>query len=154
MSWEEYFLRMLPSIGSNSEDRVSSVGCVIVNADNSIVSTGYNSLVRGLDDTKVYRLNRPDKYTWIEHADRNAIYNAARIGVSTKGCTMYLPFYPCPDCSRGIVSSGIKRVVIGLETFYKRTDYLESQGRTGAWLGDKLITDTMFDECGVELSFV
>ena len=153
MNWDEYFLGLLPVIAAKSKDRETKVGCIIVNSDNSIVSTGYNSLVRGLDDTKVHRLNRPDKYTWIEHADRNAIYNAARIGVSTKGCKTYLPFYPCVDCARGIVSAGINEVVVGSSTFSARLRDMQEAGRTYETIRDNQIVEEMFDECGVKLRF-
>ena len=78
-----------------------------------IVSTGYNSFPRGIDDNVAERQERPEKYFWFEHAERNAIYNAARIGVSTKGCTMFLTCdIPCADCARGIINAGIIKVYV------------------------------------------
>lgn len=153
LSWDQYFLAMLPVIAAKSKDRETKVGCLVVGPDHEIRSTGYNSLVRGLDDSKIERLNRPDKYIWIEHADRNALYNAARIGVSVKGCTMYLPFYPCIDCTKGIISSGISEVVICKETLAERKSYLKEVGRLSEATSDMIITETMFKECGVELRF-
>ncbi len=54
---------------------------------------------------------RPEKYFWVEHAERNAIYNAARAGIPIAGCKMYLPWFPCMDCARAIVQSGIEALV-------------------------------------------
>jgi dCMP deaminase len=95
-----------------SKDRYTQIGAVVVGSDNQIVSTGYNSFPRGIDDTIDERQERPEKYYWFEHAERNSLYNAALIGVSTKGCTMYLTCgIPCSDCARGIINSGIKKIV-------------------------------------------
>jgi len=54
---------------------------------------------------------RPAKYRWTEHAERNAIFSAARMGVSIVGATMYLPWFPCAECARAIVQSGIGALV-------------------------------------------
>ena len=58
------------------------------------------------------RLERPAKYLWIEHAERNAICNAARAGTATEGCTIYVEIMPCMDCARAIVQAGICQVVV------------------------------------------
>jgi dCMP deaminase len=60
------------------------------------------------------RHKRPAKYRWIEHAERNAIYEAASEGRATKGGTMYLPWYPCSDCARGIIQCKLAELV-GIE---------------------------------------
>lgn len=110
-NWDEYFMQMIPLVASRSLDPNTKIGAIITDNQNCIVSTGYNSFCRGANDNKPERYERPEKYKWIEHADRNAIYTAARKGISVEGCTMYLPGLPCIDCARGIVQSGIKRVV-------------------------------------------
>ena len=58
------------------------------------------------------RLERPEKYLWMEHAERNAIYNAARHGTQMQGCTLYVELLPCMDCARAIVQAGIREVVV------------------------------------------
>ena len=104
MRWVEYFQNLAHQVKLKSKDERTQIGAVIVGEDKEIVSTGYNSFPRGLDDSIKLRQERPEKYYWFEHAERNAIYNAARIGVSTKGCTMYLSCgIPCVDCARGII---------------------------------------------------
>ena len=146
-AWDEYFLSMLPVIAKKSKDKHTQVGCVIVGPDHEIRSTGYNSLVRGLKDNVPTRLERPEKYKWIEHADRNAIYNAARMGTSVNNCTMYLPWYPCIDCARAIISAGITDLVIGRATFEERL-------KADTYIGDREVAITMFNECGVKVRFV
>jgi dCMP deaminase len=111
MNWTEYFLGIAEQVKLKSKDESTQIGAVIVGIDNEILSTGYNSFPRGMDDSKIERQERPEKYFWFEHAERNAIYNAARIGVSLKNSTIYLTSgLPCMDCARGIVNSGIKKV--------------------------------------------
>ena len=111
MRWVEYFQNLAHQVKLKSKDEKTQIGAVIVGKDKEIVSTGYNSFPRGIDDTIKERQERPEKYFWFEHAERNAIYNAARIGVSTKGCTMYLSCgIPCSDCARGIINAGITRI--------------------------------------------
>jgi dCMP deaminase len=98
MRWVEYFQNLAHQVKLKSKDERTQIGAVIVGKDKEIVSTGYNSFPRGIKDNVKERQERPEKYFWFEHAERNAIYNAARIGVSTKGCTMYLSCgIPCSD---------------------------------------------------------
>lgn len=111
MEWTEYFLNIAEQVKLKSKDQSTQIGAVIVGEDNEVLSTGYNSFPRGLDDSKQERQERPEKYFWFEHAERNAIYNAARVGIPLKGSSIYLTSgLPCMDCARGIVNSGIRVV--------------------------------------------
>ena len=111
MNWTEYFLNIAEQVKLKSKDQSTQIGAVIVGIDNEVLSTGYNSFPRGMDDSKQERQERPEKYFWFEHAERNAIYNAARVGTPLKNSTIYLTSgLPCMDCARGIVNSGIKIV--------------------------------------------
>jgi dCMP deaminase len=111
MNWTEYFLNIAEQVKLKSKDQSTLIGAVIVGIDNEVLSTGYNSFPRGLDDSLPERQERPEKYFWFEHAERNAIYNAARVGIPLKGSSIYLTSgLPCMDCARGIVNSGIKIV--------------------------------------------
>jgi len=98
-------------VGEWSKDRSRKVGAVIVDTKGGVRAIGYNGFPRGANDAIESRHSRPTKYLWTEHAERNAIYEAARVGVSTEGCTMYVPWFPCMDCARAIVQSGIARLV-------------------------------------------
>jgi len=96
-----------------SKDERTKIGAIIVGPEGELISTGYNGFPRGVNDDQDSRQERPEKYFWMEHAERNAIYNAARIGVSTKGCTMYTQGIPCDlGCSRAVIQAGITKVVI------------------------------------------
>jgi dCMP deaminase len=110
-AWDRRFLELASLIGSWSKDRSAKTGCVIVGADRIIRSTGFNGFVRGVDDYNEMRHKRPEKYRWTEHAERNAIYNAARVGVSLAGTTCYVNWFPCIDCARAIVQAGVIRLV-------------------------------------------
>ena len=115
-NWDKKFLKMALDIASWSKDTSTKVGAVITGPDREIRSTGYNGMPRLVNDNKLERYDRPQKYMWFEHAERNAIYNAARMGTPLAGCTLYitsfpLKFPPCADCARGIIQAGIIRVV-------------------------------------------
>ena len=111
MEWTEYFLKIAEVVKLKSKYKNTQIGVVLVGSNNEIISTGYNSFPRGINDNVNERQRRPEKYYWFEHAERNAIYNAARIGVSTNGAKMYMTCgIPCADCARGIINAGIKEI--------------------------------------------
>ena len=144
MRWVEYFRNLADQVKLKSKDENTQIGAIIVGKDKEIVSTGYNSFPRGLKDYEKERQERPEKYYWFEHAERNAIYNAARIGVSTKGCTMYLSCgVPCSDCARGIINSGITRIFCERGDVTKGKHWEENYDRS--W--------TMLEEAGIDIQF-
>ena len=132
MNWVDYFKNIANQVKLKSKDKKTQIGVVIVGKDNEIVSTGYNSFPRGIKDDVDERQERPEKYFWFEHAERNAIYNAARIGVSTKETTMYLSnWFPCADCARGIINAGITTIYCDRpDTTNKTSSYNESFKRS------------------------
>lgn len=96
-----------------SKDTSSKVGAVVVSEDvGATLSTGYNGLPIGVDDTKKERFDRPLKYEYFEHAEANAIHLAARNGVKLNGATMFITATPCAPCARAIIQAGIKKIVI------------------------------------------
>lgn len=111
MSWDDRWLGMARLVASWSKDRSRQVGAVIVNDRNVVVSLGWNGFARGIDDGVECRHQRPEKYLWSEHAERNALFNAAANGNSTLNCRIYQSMYPCAHCARGIVQAGICEVV-------------------------------------------
>ena len=111
VDWKERFIELAKHVAGWSKDKSTGVGAIIVDDDKRVVSMGYNGFPAGCDDEVESRHERPAKYMYTEHAERNAIYSAARIGISLKECTMYLSMFPCSDCARGIIQSGIKTVV-------------------------------------------
>lgn len=110
--WNQRFFDLCHHISTWTEDRDFQVGAVIVGPAMEIRSTGYNGLPRGVSDQHENRFDRAsgEKFFWFEHAERNAIYNAARMGVALEGCSIYVNRYPCADCARAIIQSGLKQV--------------------------------------------
>jgi len=125
-----------------SRDASTKIGAIIVGPNEETRSSGYNGMPRGVDDDNEWRHERPQKYFYFEHAERNAIYNAARVGIPTDGCTMYTQGTPCADCARAIIQAGIKKVVV-----HKRFDDFNSK----KWSESAGYTQEMFNESGVEL---
>lgn len=148
MNWDIYFKNIAETVKQKSKDNSTQIGAVIVGKDNEIISTGYNSFPRGLDDEVKERQERPEKYNWFEHAERNAIYNAARIGVSVKDSTMYLTTgVPCIDCARGIINSGIKKV------FCVKGENISHGLKGNHWEENLTKAETMLIECGVKICY-
>lgn len=123
--WNKRFLDLAEHVSTWSKDKSRKVGAVIVNDDKRVVSFGYNGFPSGIDDEVDERHERPAKYDWVVHAEENAITNAARIGVSTKGTTIYLNLFPCARCAGVIINSGIKKVVVNKKPNYNDSKYGE-----------------------------
>lgn len=144
VEWDDYFMSMVYLIASKSKDERTHIGAVIIGPDKEIKSTGYNSFVRKLNDNVSERQEKPEKYYWFEHAERNAIYNATLIGASLKGCRIYTNGIPCMDCARGIVQSGILEVIV---------DKKWNESNAGEDLEHSRRTIEMFNEVGVNLKY-
>jgi len=113
--WDQRFFQLCDVLASWSEDSSRKVGAVIVGPSNEVRSTGFNGLPRSISSSDEQRHSRDsgEKYYWFEHAERNAIFNAARAGIGLMGCKIYVSLFPCADCVRAIIQSGI----IELNTF-------------------------------------
>lgn len=114
-SWDLYFLKMAHLVATKSCDPSIKIGCVLVGEGNEVLSTGYNGLPRGIELRDI-PTTRPEKYLFFEHAERNAIWNAARCGTRLLGCRVYLTQLPCSDCMRGLIQVGATEVVVPLDT--------------------------------------
>ena len=136
-TWDETFLEICDVIAKKSKDESTKVGCVIVGENNEILSVGYNCFPCGIIDNDPDRQIRPDKYMWLEHSERNAIYNAARNGTRLENSTIYIPWHPCSDCARAIIQVGIKEIVLGT------SEIMERWGRSCE------IAATMLKEAGI-----
>jgi len=130
MNWDKYFVSMLYLIAMKSKDQKTQNATIIVGPDNEIRSTGYNSFPRGINDNIPERQERPEKYFWLEHGERNAVYNAAMIGVPLKGCRAYITGIPCMDCARALVQSGITEVIVHTLKKYESSLWDEHEKRT------------------------
>lgn len=140
-NWDEFYLKMAYEVSLKSKDRSTKVGAVIVGQDNEIRSIGYNGFPRGVDDDVEERHERPAKYMYTEHAERNAIFNAVRANIPIKGCKMYLNFapYPCCDCTRAVIQSGIVEII---------TSNMDFSG-IGGWTESLKVGGEMLKECGI-----
>ena len=99
--WDRRWLDLADHVSQWSKDQSTKVGCVIVGEANQVLSLGYNGFPRGVNDTPPERHQRPAKYKWTEHAERNALFNAARTGTNLTGAVLYVPWFPCVDCAQG-----------------------------------------------------
>ena len=109
--WNKRFVDLAQYVSGWSKDKSRGIGAIIADDEHRVISMGYNGFPAGCDDNIEARHERPLKYFYTEHAERNAIYNAAKNGATLNGSTMYLQWFPCADCARGIIQSGIKKVV-------------------------------------------
>lgn len=148
IDWNQYFMSMSYFVAMKSKDPSTKIGAVVVGPDNEVRSTGYNGLPRGVNDNVPERDTRPTKYFYYEHAERNAILNAARMGISTDDCTMYTPGLPCADCCRAIIQSGIRKVVIDWRWDKEARMNTEANQK---WLESCSYSKNMFSESGVEV---
>lgn len=111
--WDAWFITICCLVSQRSLDPHTKHGCVVIDADRTILSLGYNGPPRGCSDEDI-PLTRPAKYKYMSHAEVNAITNAARSGVSLKGATFYITGMPCQDCFRHILNVGARRIVYGV----------------------------------------
>ncbi len=139
--WDKRFIQRAKDVAEYSKDKNTKTGAVIVNDDKTEIVMGYNGFPRGADDDNhPKRYERPDKYFWTEHAERNALYKAARLGVSTMNTNMYCTYFPCADCSRAIIQGGVKRL------YTEKPDFNHHKWGE-SWI-EALI---MLRECGVKV---
>ena len=138
--WDARFLRLATHISEWSKDPSTQVGCVVVGPDREIRSTGFNGLPRGIEDNDERLNNREVKYPLICHAEENAIMHAARIGMSLKGCTVYVTWPPCTRCARSLIQAGISSVF-----------YPENTDIPKRWMTDFNLSLNMLKEAGISV---
>ena len=113
LSWDEYFMGIALLSAYRSKDPNTQVGACIVNSKNHIMSVGYNGLPMGCSDDEYPWGREGDsldtKYPYVCHAELNAILNCASGNV--RGCTVYTTLFPCNECAKAIIQSGIAEVV-------------------------------------------
>lgn len=113
ISWDEYFMGVALLSARRSKDPATQVGACIVNNKNKIVGAGYNGLPAGCDDNDFPWEKQGDflqtKYPYVCHAELNAILN--NIGMDLHGCRIYTALFPCNECAKAIIQSGISEVI-------------------------------------------
>ena len=122
ISWDEYFLGVAMLAARRSKDPSTQVGACIVSPDNIIISTGYNGMPKGCSDDEFPwdRTGEDTKYPYVVHAELNAILNAN--GRDLRGSRIYVALFPCNECAKAIIQSGIK------EVFYLSDKYAATPG--------------------------
>lgn len=113
ISWDEYFMGIALLSAKRSKDPSTQVGACIVDKDNKVVSIGYNGMPRYCDDEQLSRNKNDDldsKYLYVCHAEFNAILNT-RDGSHLNGCKIYVTLFPCNECAKAIIQTGIKEVI-------------------------------------------
>lgn len=123
ISWDEYFMGVALLSAKRSKDPSTQVGACIVNTRNKIVGAGYNGLPIGCEDDHFPWEKEGEfldtKYPYICHAELNAILN--NIGMDLQGCKIYTALFPCNECAKAIIQSGITEVIF-LSDKYGNTD--------------------------------
>lgn len=137
LSWDEYFMGIAVLSSMRSKDPSTQVGACIVDSDKRIRSMGYNGMPRCCSDD-VYPWERSEgldsKYLYVCHAELNAILN--NNSGSVRGCTVYTTLFPCNECAKAIIQSGISEVVY-MSDKYAESDSVRASKR-------------MFDTAGVK----
>ena len=111
ISWDEYFMGVAKLAACRSKDPNTQVGACIVSPDDIIISTGYNGMPKGCSDDEFpwNRDGEENKYPYVVHAELNAILNAN--GRDLRGSRVYVALFPCNECAKAIIQSGVKEVV-------------------------------------------
>ena len=138
ISWDEYFMGVAMLAARRSKDPSTQVGACIVSQDNIIISTGYNGMPKGCSDDQFpwerTGAENETKYPYVVHAELNAILNAN--GRDLRGSRLYVALFPCNECAKAIIQSGVKEVV------YLSDKYKDTMGN--------LASKKMLDAAGVK----
>jgi len=118
ITWDEYFMGIAHLSSLRSKDPTTKVGACIVSQDNRVLSLGYNGMPRGCDDSIMPWGKQSDdplnnKYPYVVHAELNAILNANK---DIRGSKLYITLFPCNECAKAIIQSGIKEIIFLSDT--------------------------------------
>ena len=138
ISWDEYFMGVAMLAARRSKDPNTQVGACIVSEDNIIISTGYNGMPKGCSDDEFpwarSGQENETKYPYVVHAELNAVLNAN--GRDLRGSRLYVALFPCNECAKAIIQSGIREIV------YLSDKYKDTMGN--------LASKKMLDAAGVK----
>lgn len=138
-TWEDYYMTIAKAASVKSKDE-TKVGAILVDPEGAITLTGYNGPPKGVHDTHERR-ERPAKYMFVSHAEMNLVAFAARRGITTKGCAVYVTHMCCSICTRLLIQAGIRAVFFGEGT----TSMPDEEFKAAA---------QMFREAGVEMWYI
>lgn len=141
LNWDEYFMYLVKLSAMRSKDPSTQVGACIVSSTNRILSIGYNGAPNGFSDDKFPwgREGHPleTKYMYVVHAERNAILNYRGSKKDLEGAKIYVDLFPCNECAKEIIQTGISEVIYLTDLFKSGQDMVTASKR-------------LFDECGVK----
>jgi dCMP deaminase len=137
VNWTEWFMGFAEHAACKSKDS-TQVGAVLIGPDKDVRLASYNGPPRGVRDLPE-RFERPAKYLYASHAEQNLVAFAAREGIQTKGCSVYVTHHPCSACARTLIQAGVVKVVIG-------------KGQTSMPDEEFWAAGIMFNEAGVQVS--
>ena len=128
ISWDEYFMGLAHLSALRSKDPSTQVGACIVDENNKVVSIGYNGFPMGCSDDE-FPWGREGgmldtKYAFVVHAELNAILNSTR---SLAGCTLYVSLFPCNECAKAIIQSGIRKIIYECDKYAKEDNVIASK---------------------------
>lgn len=142
ISWDKYFMAIARLSSMRSKDPSTQVGACIVSDDNRILSIGYNGAPNGFNDVNFPWGKEGDslntKYPYVCHAEMNAILNFRGIKKDLEKAKIYVDLFPCNECAKIIIQSGIKEVIYLSDKHADREETIASR--------------RLFDECGVKYS--
>ena len=139
----QYF-RIAEAVSKLSKDPAKKVGCVLLNPEtHGVISVGFNGFPMGVNESIASRWQRPEKYSFVSHAEANAVSLAASAGVSTKNATCVVTCFPCSDCAKLLIQAGIRRVVT-------REANMESE----KWGKSFKYSKIMLSEVGIDIQYV
>ena len=128
ISWETYFMGIAHLSALRSKDPNTQVGAVIVDQEHKVVSIGYNGFPKGCSDDEYPWENEGSsletKYVYVVHAELNAILNSPR---TVKGCSIYVSLFPCHECAKAIIQSGIQEIVYESDKYASSESVLASK---------------------------
>lgn len=111
-TWDELWMRMVYQLSFKSKDPSSKIAAILVGDDNQPIKVGYNGFPPHVKDDPTRLENREVKYSLVVHAEENALLAAARKGVAVQNSILYTQATPCTNCSKSIITAGIKTVVV------------------------------------------
>lgn len=130
LSWDEYFMAVALLSAQRSKDPNTQVGACVANEDNKIVGVGYNGFPWGCSDDELPWAREgtllDTKYPYVCHAELNAVLNS--ISYNLKGCRIYVGLFPCNECTKVIIQSGIKEIIY-MSDKYAESDSVKASKR-------------------------
>lgn len=122
LSWQEYFMNLAMTVSQRGTCDRAYVGCVIVNKENRIVSTGYNGSIKGNPHCdEIGHTMRDGHCIATIHAEMNALLYCAKEGISVNGCIAYVTHFPCLNCTKSLIQAGISKIYYNND--YRVDDY-------------------------------